>query len=101
MIKFCKIFSRAEWKLKNLRNIDTVKDVSEFLRSMSEGNDNYEDMADEDDYDSHKEKNINEHNVVDKQNANGSRMIQVGNRQMTEDEYRQYVEIQQKYPEID
>lgn len=36
MIKFIKMYTKAEWKLKNLRNMDLTTDVAEFLQTMGE-----------------------------------------------------------------
>lgn len=93
MIKFCKIFSRAEWKLKNLRKMDDIKDVTDYLREINDGN-----SIDEEEQNTLKEKiNVPEAN---NQSQKGNRKIKVGSREMTEEEYKQYLEIQKMYPDI-
>lgn len=92
MIKFCKIFSRAEWKLKNLRNLDSMKDVTEYLRNIDvDGNNEYEEDT---------VQQINTQPQPQQPIQNNSNKVKVGNREMTEDEYRQYLEFQKMYPEI-
>lgn len=89
MIKFCKIFSRAEWKLKNLRKIDDMKNVTDYLRGVDESNDNNEEEVEQLQVQQQPVHNTN------------SRKVKVGNREMTEDEFRQYQEMQRMYPDID
>lgn len=89
MIKFCKIFSRAEWKLKNLRKIDDMKNVTDYLRGIDESNDNNEEEVEQPQVQQQPVHNTN------------SRKVKVGNREMTEDEFRQYQEMQRMYPDID
>ena len=92
MIKFCKIFSRAEWKLKNLRNLDSMKDVTEYLRNIDvDGNNEYEENT---------VQQVNTQPQPQQPIQNNSNKVKVGNREMTEDEYRQYLEFQKMYPEI-
>ena len=92
MIKFCKIFSRAEWKLKNLRNLDSMKDVTEYLRNIDvDGNNEYEEDT---------VQQVNTQPQTQQPIQNNSNKVKVGNREMTEDEYRQYLEFQKMYPEI-
>lgn len=92
MIKFCKIFSRAEWKLKNLRNLDSMKDVTEYLRNIDvDGNNEYEEDT---------VQQVNTQLQPQQPIQNNSNKVKVGNREMTEDEYRQYLEFQKMYPEI-
>ena len=92
MIKFCKIFSRAEWKLKNLRNLDSMKAVTEYLRNIDvDGNNEYEEDT---------VQQVNTQPQPQQPIQNNSNKVKVGNREMTEDEYRQYLEFQKMYPEI-
>lgn len=92
MIKFCKIFSRAEWKLKNLRNLDSMKDVTEYLRNIDvDGNNEYEEDT---------VQQVNTQPQPQQPIQNNSNKVKVGNREMTEDEYKQYLEFQKMYPEI-
>lgn len=90
MIKFCKIFARAEWKLKNLRKIDDMKDVTDYLRSVSDSNDIDEEEIPVNDI---------QQQTID-QPKSGTRKVKVGCREMTEDEYKQYLEMQKMYPDI-
>ena len=80
MIKFCKIFSRAEWKLKNLRNMDNLLDIADVLRTYIE----YESEI--------------RPQPKAKQQAG---KVKVGSKEMTMDEYNQYLEFQRMYPDID
>ena len=92
MIKFCKIFSRAEWKLKNLRNLDSMKDVTEYLRNIDvDGNNEYEEDT---------VQQVNTQSQPQQPIQNNSNKVKVGDREMTEDDYRQYLEFQKMYPEI-
>lgn len=87
MIKFCKIFAKAEWKLKNLRRLDDIKDVTEYLRTVDEDSNNIDVQSQPNENTSIQEKS--------------TKTIKVGSREMTEEEYRQYQEIQRLIPEID
>lgn len=96
MIKFCRMFGRAEWKLKNLRNMEFENDVVSFLKEQLG-----ELVEEESNIEIEKPKAkpqapTNENNT----NNNGSK-VKVGNREMTQDEYRQYLEFQRAHPEID
>lgn len=86
MIKFCKIFSRAEWKLKNLRQLDGIKDVTEFL------------ITEDDDSNNDSEEDIQENTI--QQPIQKTSTVKVGNKEMTADEYRQYQEMQRMFPDI-
>lgn len=99
MIKFCKMFTRAEWKLKNLRKLDDMNDVAEYLRSAyGSNNDNEEDNTEEF-VNNSEQRNTTE--INNSQSTNSSRKVKVGTREMTEDEFRQYQEMQRMFPEID
>lgn len=91
MIKFCKIYSRAEWKLKNFRNMENMVDVLDYIRTS------YDDEEYEDD---EQAENTNNDTVIEKRESEG-RKIKVGSREMDEEEYRQYLEFQKKYTDID
>lgn len=95
MIKFCKMFSRAEWKLKNFRNIDNLLDVTEILSSYNEEEDNEE--YEDEEYDNELQEEIESTPI--KENKKGT--IKVGNKEMTEDEYQQYLNFQKAFPIID
>lgn len=99
MIKFCKMFTRAEWKLKNLRKIDDMNDVAEYLRSAYSSNNNIEE-------DAQPQSNIQQQNITPTEthepiNNDSLKKVKVGTREMSEDEYRQYLEMQRMFPEID
>lgn len=91
MIKFCRMFGRAEWKLKNLRNLEFENDVVSFLKEQlgelveEESNNKIEDKL---------------QTKTQAPESNGSK-VKVGNREMTQEEYRQYLEFQKAHPEID
>lgn len=87
MIKFCRMFGRAEWKLKNLRNFEFENDVVEFLRDYSLPTD---ESTTQEDSTNNKEHNTN----------NSNDKVKVGNREMTREEYRQYLDFQRAHPEI-
>lgn len=91
MIKFCKMYSRAEWKLKNLRNLEFENDVVSFLKGQI------------DDYD----EEVNESNNTIQKNNNTNKVtepkeegVKVGNRIMSKEEYQQYLDFQRAHPEI-
>ena len=96
MIKFCKIFTQAEWKLKNLRGLENILDVTECLRNINYNND-YEDDDIEEDIDNIQYSN-KENNNINHTNSSG---IKVGNRTMTQEEYAQYKAFREQHPEID
>lgn len=91
MIKFCKIFSRAEWKLKNLRSMDNLLDVTEFLREYSESIDENEEELEE--------VEITKQTPV-KPQPSKNKTIKIGNKEMTAEEYEQYLEFQRNYSEF-
>lgn len=98
MIKFCKMFTRAEWKLKNLRKIDDINDVAEYLKSAYSSNNNVE----EGESPQHEtQQNITPTQINEPTNHDSSKTVKVGTREMSEDEYRQYQEMQRMFPEID
>lgn len=87
MIKFCRMFAKAEWKLNNMRNITLNSDVVDFLKSADEvGNTQVE-----------QSRNPNQ----PQQQTFNSGKIKVGNREMTREEYQQYLDFQKAHPEID
>lgn len=86
MIKFCRMFSKAEWKLKNMRSLEMNEDVIGFLKE-SIG------MT--------SEENINQNTEHKQQNTNNtSKKVKVGNREMTQEEYQQYLDFQRANPQI-
>lgn len=88
MIKFCRMFAKAEWKLNNLRSLELNQDVIEFLKS-TDGVGNSE---------------VEQAPVPQQQkpqvNPTGNK-VKVGNREMTREEYQQYLEFQRAHPQID
>lgn len=91
MIKFCRMFAKAEWKLKNMRNVTLNSDVVDFLKSVDgDGNMEIEQQP------------IQQAPQPQKPQVNptGSK-VKVGNREMTREEYQQYLEFQRAHPEID
>lgn len=86
MIKFCRMFSKAEWKLKNMRSLEMNEDVIGFLKE-SVGITPKENVSKEAEY---KQQNIN----------NTSKKVKVGNREMTQEEYKQYLDFQRANPQI-
>ena len=91
MIKFCKIFSRAEWKLKTLRNMDNLLDIADVLRTYN--NSNIENEEENIEYESE----IRPQSKAKQQTGK----VKVGSKEMTMDEYNQYLEFQRMYPDID
>lgn len=90
MIKFCKMFTKAEWKLKSLRSLSFETDMLDFLKTVSS------------DTDMDQEDNIQEDSkAVNTNMSNSKNSVKVGNREMTPDEYRQYQEFQRQFPDID
>lgn len=92
MIKFCRMYARAEWKLKNIRNLELTKDVVDILN----GN-----ITDE--VPTTKEpvrQQQQENKPVPQNNPKGGK-VKVGSREMTQEEYKQYLEIQKQFPDID
>lgn len=92
MIKFCRMFGRAEWKLKNLRNMEFENDVVTFLKEQ------LSDLGElvEEESNNEIETSKTQHQIS---KDNGSK-VKVGNREMTQEEYRQYLEFQKAHPEI-
>lgn len=104
MIKFLDIYSKAEYKLKTLRNYQLNIDVVEFLKDLDNSNINNEE---------HDEPYINEHDddryeASDVSSSTTTEIVepntdtvQVGSRKMTKEQYQQYQEMIKKIPEID
>lgn len=90
MIKFCQMFTKAEWKLKNLRSLSFETDMLDFLKSV-DTEISEEDYAEEQSY----------QEPVKQQAKQSNNKIKVGNREMTPEEYRQYQEFQRQFPDID
>ena len=69
-----------------------MKDVTEYLRNIDvDGNNEYEEDT---------VQQVNTQPQPQQPIQNNSNKVKVGNREMTEDEYRQYLEFQKMYPEI-
>lgn len=71
-----------------------MKDVTEYLRNIDEdGNNEYEEVV--------QQPQVNTQPQVRQQpTQTNSNKVKVGSREMTQDEYRQYLEFQKKFPEI-
>lgn len=91
MIKFCRMFAKAEWKLKNMRNITLNSDVVDFLKSADGvGNNEVAEAP---------QQTPKQNTPVNSTGSNGK--VKVGNREMTREEYQQYLEFQRAHPQID
>ena len=89
MIKFCRMYAKAEWKLKNMRNLTLNSDVVDFLKTVAgEGNNEVE---------PEKPQQAPKENI--QQTDSGK--IKVGSREMTKEEYQQYLDFQRANPQID
>ena len=93
MVKFCRMFAKAEWKLKNMRNVTLNSDVVDFLKTA-------ENTSEEVDEFSYKYTEEKQQTKVSQQNTNEGK-VKVGTREMTREEYQQYLEFQKAHPEID
>ena len=91
MVKFCKMFTKAEWKLKNLRSLTFDTDMLDFLKTIDVDDTLTEEMPQEETVKTQ----------VEQSNKNVSNKIKVGNREMTPEEYKQYQEFQRQFPDID
>lgn len=95
MIKFCRMFAKAEWKLKNMRNVTLNSDVIDFLRTVDGEEENQSNI------------DIEEQPIMQtpqpkpQSNNYNSGKVKVGNREMTKEEYQQYLDFQRAHPEID
>lgn len=92
MIKFCRMFAKAEWKLKNMRNLELNSDVVDFLKSAGDGS-NIE--VEEQQITPQKEQ------ATTQTTTYNSGKVKVGSREMTREEYQQYLDFQRAHPEID
>lgn len=90
MIKFCKMFTKAEWKLKSLRSLDFETDMLDFLKSINNDGNNTEEVYHEEQL--HKQ-------PIHPQSDSGK--VKVGSREMTPEEYKQYQQFQRQFPDID
>lgn len=89
MIKFCRMFSKAEWKLKNMRSLEMNEDVVGFLKQAIG-------VAPEESNNTTKEAP----QKPQSQNNSNNGKIKVGNREMTKEEYQQYLDFQRANPQI-
>lgn len=96
MIKFCKMFVKAEYNLTTFRNLELQNDLADFLRANIETDDEEEYYEDHDENDEeYVEQKPSQHY------SDGSAKIKVGSREMTESEYKQYLDFRKMYPDID
>lgn len=94
MIKFCRMYAKAEWKLKNMRQLNLNSDVVDFLKSVAGGGNN--EVVEE------KPQQTQQPNKApEKAQPINSGSVKVGNREMTKEEYQQYLEFQRANPQID
>lgn len=95
MIKFCKMFVKAEYNLTTFRNLELQNDLADFLRANIEtdGEEYYEEDSEDD------EEHIEQE--PSQSYSDGSAKIKVGSREMTESEYKQYLDFRKMYPDID
>lgn len=95
MIKFCRMYARAEWKLKNIRNLELTKDVVDILSGNITGEENITPEEPE------KQPTPKPKPQAPAQAQNQKGRVKVGSREMTQEEYKQYLEIQKQFPDID
>lgn len=96
MIKFCRMFAKAEWKLKNMRNVELNSDVIDFLKSVDDGSN----IEVEEQYIQQQSTPQKEQPMTQTTTYNSGK-VKVGNREMTREEYQQYLDFQRAHPEID
>lgn len=102
MIKFCKMFAKAEYNLTNFRNLQLQNDLADILRENLENNDiedEYEEIEDDSVIEEVKPKI--EETSQPKKYSDGSRVVKVGSREMTQEEYNEYLKIRKAFPDID
>lgn len=100
MIKFCKIFTKAEYNLTTFRNFELQNDLADFLKA------NIEEVRDESfEYEQNEERiEITEEQAeqikTSSHYSDGTNKIKVGSREMTQEEYNQYLNFRKMYPDI-
>ena len=87
MIQFCSIYCKAEWKLKNLKNITFNFDMLDFLRGIEETNEQEVEIQESS-------------NEIKENDSNNTNNVKVGNMNMSPQEYKEYLEFKSKFPEI-
>lgn len=104
MIKFCKMFAKAEYNLTNFRNLTLQNDLADVLR-QSISADEEEDDEEEyyNDYEDDTEEEINDTDKTEQNitNNNNTGTIKVGTKEMTREQYNEYLKMREMYPEID
>ena len=100
-VRFCKMFTRAQWKLSNLRGVK-INDVSEFLETVSdldeEGMDLDEINSIMKDYGSNSQsKNETVFKAAENKDPNISKK---GKQKLTPEKLRELEEMKRKFPEI-
>lgn len=88
MLKFTRMFTKSEWKLKNLRSLELNQDVVEFLQTINASG----------------SEEIIESNIVNEdqpQQVEKSTTLPNGKRKMTPEMEKAYREAVAKFPEID
>ena len=94
MIKFCKMFVKAEYNLTTFRNLELQNDLADFLRANIGTDDDEEEY-----YEDHDEEYVEQ--KPSQHYSDGSAKVKVGSREMTESEYKQYLDFRKMYPDID
>lgn len=88
------MFTKAEYNLTTFRNLELQNDLADFLK---------ENIEDDSEYTDDTEITTEESNHDLKANnkySDGTPKIKVGSREMTEEEYKQYLEVQKQFPDI-
>lgn len=92
MIKFCRMYSKSEWKLKNLRTWNFDNDMLDILQSIA---------SPSEENNTHTVNNDNKKSIEANNNNSKNKKIKVGSREMTEEQYKEYLEFQKMFPDID
>lgn len=99
MIKFCKMFTKAEYNLTTFRNLELQNDLADFLRANIEKETDEYEYADEDI--KLQQEQIQKQAQTSSQYSDKTKKIKVGSREMTQEEYDQYLKFRQMYTDID
>lgn len=99
MIKFCKMFTKAEYNLTTFRNLELQNDLADFLRANIEKETEEYEYADEDI--KLQQEQIQKQAQTSSQYSDKTKKIKVGSREMTQEEYDQYLKFRQMYTDID
>ena len=99
-IRFCKMFTRAQWKLSNLRGLQ-VNDLTQYLEAISELDEQGADFEEINE----KMKNFSNDNTQDNQTVfkskeQDSNISKKGKQKLTPEKLRELEEMKRKFPEI-